>query len=68
MGYPSVPSFEDLFSTRGGPFRLLLALPCSPATISPARVRAAVVGSQIWKMVRCRPADLLQDDMKMYEQ
>ena len=27
--------FEDLLSTRGGPYRLLLPLPCPPASISP---------------------------------
>ena len=29
------PRFEVLFSTRGGPFRLLLPLPCPPASTSP---------------------------------
>ena len=29
------PRFEAFLSTRGGPFRLLLPLPCPPASISP---------------------------------
>ena len=29
------PHFEELFSARGGPFRLVLPLPCPSASISP---------------------------------
>ena len=59
------PRFGALFSTQGGPFRLLLPLPCPPSPISPEEglPGGLIAGSSGRNMRRSLPNRLLNVDM-----